>query len=304
MKTAVLKSIILAIALVIAIGSVLGFIRYVVNPPEDISARATQDDIFNPDLKNFVNKYAPDSMSLADAETSFDALVDRVNIYHNDGLVTDANVYDDAISQSAEKFAKSVISWSFSKFNQSIWNSNDHRIMLRLVAKLRKVNLANGEEKALNSSTLASLTEIETTINEYKKAWRVTNKTIFSDYQNVTNVRNEARTYATNKYLRNCTALLNALNMLGQKQERSCYNQLFYTVERLQYLYYFENRQAYERESKRIFALIKEFRESKAFGISTANHDKELAEKQDIYDKNAEEHDWPDEIKQTNNQMK
>lgn len=156
------------------------------------------------------------------------------------------------------------------------------------------------EQKALSPQTLSSLTEIESVINDYKKAWSVTRNTSFTDYQNVTSIRNEARTYATRKYLSNCTDLVNALNAIGEKQENSCYNQLYKTVERLQYLYYFENRKAYENESKRIFGLIKEFKETNVFGISTANHAKILADMQDQYDRNAENHEWPDETIESN----
>ena len=58
---------------------------------------------------------------------------------------------------------------------------------------------------------------------------------------------------------------------------------------------YFENRRVYESESKRIYGLIKEFKETKVFGISTANHAKMLADLQDRFDSNAENHEWPDE---------
>ena len=291
MKNAVSKSIILAVALAIAIGSVLIFVRYVVNPPEDISAVATADDIFN-----------PDSLTLKEAENTYDAIVDRANIFNDDELINDKSVFDKAIAEASEKFTKSIISWSIDKFNKSTWNTGDHEVMIRLITKMRKVSIEEGSKKALSPESLASLTEIESVVNDFKKAWTVTRKTNFTDYQNVTSVRNEARSYATKRYLSNCTNLVNALNVIGEKQENSCYNQLHRTVERLQYLYYFENRKAYENESKRIYGLIKEFKETNVFGVSTANHAKILADMQDRFDRNAENHEWPDE-KQVNNNI-
>ncbi len=300
MKNAVSKSIILAVALAAAIGGVLFFIRYVVNPPEDISAIATAESVFNPNIKNNVASFNPDSLSLMEAEVSYDALVDRATIFSEDKLITDKQIYDNAIAESSEKFTKCFIRWSIEKFSKSTWNTGDHSVMSRLISKMRKVSIDEGAKKALSPQTLSSLTEIESVINDYKKAWSVTRNTRFTDYQNVTSIRNEARTYATRKYLSNCTDLVNALNAIGEKQENSCYNQLYKTVERLQYLYYFENRKAYENESKRIFGLIKEFKETNVFGISTANHAKILADMQDQYDRNAENHEWPDETIESN----
>lgn len=302
MKNVVSKSIILAVALAIAIGSVLIFVRYVVNPPEDISAVATADDIFNPDIKKTVSSFNPDSLTLKEAENTYDAIVDRANIFNDDELINDKSVFDKAIAEASEKFTKSIISWSIDKFNKSTWNTGDHEVMIRLITKMRKVSIEEGSKKALSPESLASLTEIESVVNDFKKAWTVTRKTNFTDYQNVTSVRNEARSYATKRYLSNCRNLVNALNVIGEKQENSCYNQLHRTVERLQYLYYFENRKAYENESKRIYGLIKEFKETNVFGVSTANHAKILADMQDRFDRNAENHDWLDE-KQVNNNI-
>ena len=296
MKNVASKLIILSVAIATAIGGVLFFVRYIVNPPEDVSAVATAEHVFNPDIKDIVASYNPDTLSLKEAEVSYDALVDRSSIFSEDSLIIDKKIFDNAIAESSEKFTKCFISWSIDKFNKSTWNTGDHEVMLRLISKMRKVSIEEGSKKALSSETLSSLTEIESVINDFKKAWSVTKKTTFSDYQKVTSIRNEARTYANKKYLSNCTNLVNALNMIGEKQENSCYNQLLKTVERLQYLYYFEDRQAYERESKRIYGLIKAFKETNVFGVSTANHAKVLADMQDRFDRNAENHEWPNEV--------
>ena len=295
MKNSASKIIILAIAVAVAIGSVLSFIKYVVNPPEDISATATAEHVFNPDIKEFVASYNPDSLSLKEAEVSYDALVDRSTIFNEDELITDKEIYKIAIAELSEKFSRYFVSWSIDKFNKSVWNEGDHNLMLRLISKMRKVSFDDGSKKALSSDTLSSLTGIESVINDYRKAWNVASKTNFSSYQGVKAVRDEARSYATKQFLSNCTNLVNALNAIGEKQESSCYNQLYRIVERLQYLYYFENRKAYENESRRIFGLIKEFKDTNVFGISTANHASTLADMQDRYDRNAENHEWPDE---------
>lgn len=295
MKNTILKSLILALAIAIAIGSVLFFVRYVVSPPEDISAEATAKDVFNPNLKDVVSAYNPDSLSLKDAEIKFDALIDRTNIFIDDKLISDKKVYDNVIIESSEKFAKSFVAWSFRKFSMSIWNNSDHETMLRVIAKMRKVSIEEGAKKALSPSTLSTLTEIESVIKDYNYAWSVTKKIKFTSYQNVVDIRKTASTYATKKYLRNCTNLVDALNSVGEKLERSCFSQLCGKVKRLRSLSSFEDRDEYNAESKRIYGLIKEFKETNVFGVSTAKHAETLAEMQDAYDNNADNYSWPDE---------
>ena len=295
MKNTILKSLILALAIAIAIGSVLFFVRYVVSPPEDISAEATAKDVFNPNLKDVVSAYNPDSLSLKDAEIKFDALIDRANIFIDDKLISDKKVYDNVIIESSEKFAKSFVAWSFRKFSMSIWNNSDHETMLRVIAKMRKVSIEEGAKKALSPSTLSTLTEIESVIKDYNYAWSVTKLIKFTSYQNVVAIRKTASTYATKKYLSNCTNLVDALNAVGEKQERSCFSKLSGKVKRLKSLSSFDDRDEYNAESKRIYGLIKEFKETNVFGVSTAKHAETLAEMQDAYDNNADNYSWPDE---------
>ena len=54
MKNVASKLIILSVAIATAIGGVLFFVRYIVNPPEDVSAVATAEHVFNPDIKDIV----------------------------------------------------------------------------------------------------------------------------------------------------------------------------------------------------------------------------------------------------------
>ena len=301
-KNTTSKILILVGAIAVAIGGVLYFVKYVVSPPEDISAVATSKDVFNPNIQGSVAAFNPDSLNLKDAEIVFDALVDRAIIFIDDELIVDISVYDDAISESAEIFTKTFIAWSIDKFKKTSWNTNDHETMLRLITKMRNVSNHEGSQRALSQSTLSSLAEIESVVSDYKKALDVTRKTTFSSYQNALSVCNEAKSYATRKYLSNCTNLVNSLNTIGEKQENSRFIQLHQMVERLQYLYYFENREAYETESKRLYKLIREFKETTVFGVSTEQHARTLAEMQDRCDRISENYTWPDEMEIIYNQ--
>ena len=290
MNNALVKSLILALAIAIAVGGVLFFIQTVVSPPGDIKT----DDMYTSDIQQFSNSYNPDTLGLNNAEKMFDVIIDRAVLYKGDGFI-DQNVCDNVIAQSTEKFSSTFIKWAMSKFNHSTWNSNDHVSMKRIISKLRNITIAEGSKKALESNTLGSLTKIENIISEYGAAWSATRQTSFVpwNYDDARSKRTNAEKYAKKEYLRNCANLVNALNSVGKKLESSCYYQLTQSVNKLQYRFSFSSKEAYDNESSRVYDLIQTFEKTNAFGVSTSAHAKVLKDLQDSFDRAAENHDWP-----------
>lgn len=291
MNNALVKSLILALAIAIAVGGVLFFIQTVVSPPEDIKA----EDMHTSDIQQFSNSYNPDTLGLNDAEKMFDVIIDRATLYKEDGFI-DQKVCDNAIAQSTVRFSSSFVKWAMSKFNQSTWNSSDHVSMKRIINKLRNITIAEGSKKALDSNMLGSLTKIENIISEYGAAWSATRQTSFVpwNYDDAQSKRTNAENYAKKEYLRNCVSLVNSLNSVGEKLENSCYYHLTQSVNKLQYRFSFSSKEAYDNESSRIYDLIQTYEKTNAFGVSTAAHAKVLKDLQDTYDRAAEDHDWPE----------
>lgn len=279
MKNAISKSLVLAIALAVAVGGVLFFVRYIVSPPESISAMATSKDVFQPDLENVVKQYEPSEVNLKDAEVALDAIVDRAYLYWGDSLITDYSIIDKIKTQSANKFAKFFHSWAINKFEQNIWYTSDHATMLRLSNKLEKMGVNDVNRK--------SLYEIENVISNYNRAWHICKNSVFVSYENTSNAVKEANSYKNEKYLTNCTNLKNALSAVGRNLEKSRYNQLYNEVDKLGKLENFRYESDYKEESSRIGKLVEDFKKSKAFGVSTETDATILAEKQDRYDKSA-----------------
>ena len=292
MNNALVKSLILAFAIAIAVGGVLFFIQTVVSPPEDIKV----EDAHTADIRKYSTSFNPDSLGLEEAEKVMDAIFDRANIYQADSFIEQKS-YDEAIVVSTEKFSNTFVKWSMDKFSMSTWNSNDHAVMKRIINKLRDVKIEQGAKKALNSNALASLTKIEDIINEYEKAWAATKQTSFIpwNYEDARTKRIIAEEFANKQYLCNCVNLVNALNAVGKNLENSCYNQLYQRVNKLQHCYSFSSKEAYDNESSRLYDLIQNFEKSTSFGVSTAAHAKILKDLQDSYDKAAENHDWSEE---------
>lgn len=289
MNNALVKSLILALAIAIAVGGVLFFIQTVVSPPEDIKV----EDTHTTNIKNYSDSYNPDSLGLIEAEKVFDAIVDRADIYKEDSFIEQKS-YDEVISSSAEKFSDSFVQWSMSKFAQSSWNSNDHAVMRRIIKKLRNIKIDQESKKALGSHSLASLTKIEDILNEYGRAWNATKQTKFTpwNYDDARSKRTNAETFARKKYLSNCKKLVKALHSVGESLEKSCYYQLTQRVNQLHYHDSFSSKEAYDNESSLVYDLIQNFEETTAFGVSTAAHAKVLQDLQDSYDRDAEYYEW------------
>ena len=287
MNRSLIKSLILAIAIAVAVGGVLFFIQTVVSPPENIKT----EDVHTADIQKFSNSYNPDTLELKEAEKLFDVIADRATLYREDSLI-DQKSCDNAISCSAKKFTTSFVKWSMSKFGQSVWNHNDHVFMTKIIYKLRNVTIAQGTRKALETNSLVSLTKIESIIGEYGNAWKAAKQTSFINYDDAYSKRKKAETFARSEYLRNCTSLVDALNSVGEKLEKSCFYQLKGRVDNLQDLYSFGSKDAYDNESSHIYDMIQGFEKTQVFGVSTSAHAKVLKDLQDYYDRTAENYTW------------
>lgn len=287
MNKALVKSSILALAIAITVGGVLFFIQTVVSPPENIKV----ENVHTQDIQKFAKSYNPNTMELNEAVSQFDAVVDRATIYKEDSFIED-KTYDNVVSSSAEKISAKFVSWSMSKFSQSVWNHNDHVVMMKLINKLRNVTVVQGSKKALDSKSLASLTKIESVIGEYGNAWKAAKQTSFINYDDAYSKRKKAETFARSEYLRNCTSLVNALNSVGEKLEKSCFYQLKRRVDNLQNLYSFGSKDAYDDESSHVYDMIQGFEKTQVFGVSTSAHAKVLKDLQDYYDRTAENYTW------------
>lgn len=104
MNRSFIKSLILAVAIAMAVGGVLFFIQTVVSPPDNIKT----EDVYTADIKKISNSYNPDTLDLREAEKMFDVVVDRAILYKTDSLI-DQKLCDNVISSSAEKFSANFI---------------------------------------------------------------------------------------------------------------------------------------------------------------------------------------------------
>jgi hypothetical protein len=278
MKNSIVKSLILAFAIAVAVGGVLFFIQTVVSPPDSIK----QVEVHATDLQQFSASYNPGAMNLSEAEKMLDAIIDRATIYKIDSLIGQ-KVYDEAVGTSATRFAKTFVDWSFSKFRQSVWKSSDHNKMKKLINKLRGI-IDQKSKYALPDS----IKTIESVIKNYNSAWTAAKDTKFVRYEDVEKKCDAADKYLEKDYLKNCKSLVNAINSVRKKLEISRYHQLKAQVDKLQYLDSFKSKDDYDNSSKDVSTELGTFQDTDVFG-SDANkyHAKELLTLVGIYDDRA-----------------
>ena len=266
MNRTIVKSLIIVTAIVFAVGGVLFFLLSVVSPPNEIE----KNNAHEIDIEHHVSDYHPDSLSLSEAEFAMDCLHDRASLFYSDSLISD-NSYDDAVMKTTNNYALSFINWSHNKFNQEFWYAKDHNEMKRIMSKVRGITVEQGSRKALEPQIQSSLTEIEDVISDYNTAWGVSYRTTFSTLDDASRKITEARKYKNKEYLKNCYNLVDALDHVAEKLEKSHFNQLICIVNSLAN-YKSVGKTDYINKSKDVQSKLKEY-DDRATSVYGAKQD-------------------------------
>ena len=218
MKTT-LKIGILLVALILAVGGIMIYAKTKVNPP----MTPKQIDVYSSDLAQCKTslKNASDKESV---DSAFLTTIDRIKIYSQEDKIRDAEA-DKELDNVISIYMPMYLRRCFEKFEQSVWYDSDHARMLK--------------EIAVNNSTMDSLNVIVQTIDRYKQARRISRSTSFTSVSNAQSVISQARQFANDKYLSNCTDLKNALNSVRNEIAQSHYRYISAQVEKLSQYRYF-----------------------------------------------------------------
>lgn len=231
MKT-ILKIVILLVALILAVGGIMVYAKTKVNPP----TTPKQIDVYASDLAQCKTslKNASDEESI---DSAFLTTIDRIKIYCQEGKIREMEA-DKELDMTVGIYMPIYLKRCFEKFEYPIWYESDHARMLSEIAELKKLR-HNDYTDVINNSTTDSLNTIVEIINRYKQARRISRSTSFTGIANAQSVISQARLFANDKYLSNCTDLRNALNSVRSEIAQSHYRYISAEVEKLsQYRYY------------------------------------------------------------------
>lgn len=221
-----LKVLILVFAVTLAIGGVMIYAKTKVEPP--IVPHQTNQYLNDmSESYKMLNK----RMNRNQEDSVWIVTLNRINIFLREDKIT-KNEADKGTDILLGKYASLFMDRSFALFKQSVWNENDHKYMLNVIAYLKQIKYTNGEG-ALKKGTRDSLAQIEDIISRYDHARAISRHTRFSGVTNAQNTISKARQFANDEWLANCSDLVRALNEVRPHLAESHYAYISSMVEKL-----------------------------------------------------------------------
>lgn len=224
MKTTV-KIIILVLAVSLAIGGVMVFIKTKVAPPTP----AKYVDQYIIDHNKSIGKITRDKGD--EINNLFDISLYKLQVFLSENKITEK----EAVNQT-DKLVKTYVPLfatnSYSKFYKPVWYAEDHNFILSRISELRQMKHTNGNS-LLNNENKKLLSDIEGVIKKYRHAQAVANDCSYRGLNQARSSIAEAKKLANDIYLQNCTELVNNLHSVKSRIHDSHFATLKYQVSRL-----------------------------------------------------------------------
>lgn len=220
------KILILVLAITLAIGGVMIYAKTKVEPPK----APNQTNQYLDDLSQS-NKMFGKKISGIQEDSVLFVTLSKINIFAKENKVT-RNEADKAIDVLISKYTPLFLNRSFANFKRNEWYENDHQYMLSIINSLKQIKHSDGNQ-ALRKETKDSLAQIENIISRYNQARAVSKRTHFSGVANAQSTISQARQFANDNWLSNCTDLVRALNSVKSSLAESHYNYVSSMVEKL-----------------------------------------------------------------------
>ncbi|MBQ3734621.1 MAG: hypothetical protein II859_11755 [Bacteroidales bacterium] len=211
----VLKITLVVVAVILAVGAVLVFMKTRVQPPTRLT---------------YVNQYtanihqAAESIANADEralETEFQRVTNRIRLMQQESLITNEE-YTGSVSEFVNAYVPAFRNWCEQRFNQSAWPGETIRFMRSRINEVNRYN-AEGGNSIVSGENATKLGEVNKVLNDYDAAWKLQNVAIHKSDDSKTNLA-KARRYKQDSHLSKCTALVNMLNNLPSRYQQLHYN--------------------------------------------------------------------------------
>lgn len=231
MKIAI-KIVILVFAVTLAIGGVMIYAKTKVEPPQ----APHQANQYMNDLSKCYNSFGKVSNGVQEDSILF-VTWNRIKIFAQEDKISKKEA-DNGLDVLLGRYTPLFLKRSFALFKQSTWYENDHLYLLWNIKELRKIQYADGSS-ALKPTTKDSLAQVENIIARYNQARSISKHTHFSGVANAQSTISQARQYANDTWLSNCTDLVRALNNVRPSIAESHYNYAASMVEKLSQFRFF-----------------------------------------------------------------
>lgn len=234
-KKNLLKTCLIVLAVLLAVGAVLIFLKTRVQPPRKIA---------------YVNQYtenihqASERIARADAqglEQDFQLVINRIELLKREGLIS-AEESAGSLSEFVNAYVPAFRNWCEQRFNQSVWPEKSLQFMQRRIDEVKRINVANSEN-------VAKLNEVDKILKDYRAAWKLQKVAVHSSGDARSNLA-KANQFKQDAHLSKCTALVNMLNGLPSLYQRRHSNYVLSLVSSLDMSHYTSENQIGEWATK------------------------------------------------------
>lgn len=251
-----IKILLLVVAVIVAIGGVLFYMKTIVSPPQQLSFKNQYEIQLKKDIEDF-RKVGQDSL-----ERTFAMLADKSRRFKAESVI-DEKAFDQNYAEIIGVYSPKLAQYCFGQFSKSVWDDGDLKWMEGRIAQLRDLTVENGSKKIMSDFSEADgkFTIILKTIGKYREAKALSNRTDFSGLDEARARINKANQYKQDDYLKNNASLVKALNNLPSRLEASHYATLRSKVNQLAN-YYNYSADSYDTMSDRVVAALKEYKQN------------------------------------------
>ena len=205
MKRNIIKSILIVVAIILAIGSILYYKNTVIDPPKQFV------------FENPHNKALCKEIKLLTSDSLETQYADILYLINRDGIekLVGKDTLDLRIEDALIKYIPLFISKCNSSFAASVWNTPEwsHNFMKNRIYQLKHFEKSTGNLVVEpNSNYIKQLDDVLKVIDNYDNAWQLAYSTNYKNLETTKNRVRQAGVYLNDDRLKNCVALVQTLN--------------------------------------------------------------------------------------------
>ena len=223
MKKTIIKSALLIGAIVVSVYGVLHWKHTVVDPPKQFEF----ENKHNADLEVSISVISSDSL-----EDDYQKCLYKLRRYKKEALIDERTMtfrLEDLLNVYIPKFIyKSNTAFASSEWDQPAWS---HSFMRRRISELQQMKKSDGADIIESSSAyITQMNSILKIIDKYDDAWELSRMTHYKSNRVTKERVSKADEYKNDANLKNCSALVDALNRLPSKIKSSHLSYLTWKV--------------------------------------------------------------------------
>ena len=219
------KILLLILAVVVAVGAVLIFVKTQLAPPVEIANKDPYGRVLDAELKLVESKSFPESRRY------YEKAADKLKVMNREGLISNEKT-DETIVKLDKIYAKEVINYAYRLFSYPTWPENKLKEISDAVYILN-TNVVRTGKRTVTPDIEKDFLTIDNVMTDYHRALDMTNDWEFRGLPDAELRLKNLEKYAERPYLSNNATLRNAINKFTVNLSSSHYNYLMQEVERL-----------------------------------------------------------------------